>query len=62
MDAEYIGFQDNLKLLGEVSGKDVCHVEGLSGCALRKQRAFFKENGATATDHGHLTAMTADLS
>ncbi len=29
--------------------------------ALRARRAFFKKMGATATDHGHLTAMTADL-
>ena len=29
--------------------------------ALRTRRAFFKKMGATATDHGHLTAMTADL-
>ena len=29
--------------------------------ALRNRRAFFKTMGATATDHGHLTAMTADL-
>jgi aspartate/methionine/tyrosine aminotransferase len=35
-------------------------LEGLSD-ALRKRRAFFKANGATATDHGHLTALTADL-
>jgi glucuronate isomerase len=29
--------------------------------ALRNRRAFFKSMGATATDHGHLTALTADL-
>jgi glucuronate isomerase len=28
---------------------------------LRSRRVFFKKNGATATDHGHLTALTADL-
>jgi glucuronate isomerase len=60
VDAEYIGFHDNLKLLGEVSGKDVSSWKGYLD-ALRQRRAFFKENGATATDHGHLTAMTADL-
>jgi glucuronate isomerase len=60
VDAEYIGFHDNLKLLGEVSGKDVSTWKGYLD-ALRQRRAFFKENGATATDHGHLTAMTADL-
>jgi glucuronate isomerase len=61
VDAEYLGFQDNLKMLGEVSGEDVSSWKGYLS-ALRKRRAFFKANGATATDHGHLTAMTADLS
>lgn len=61
VDAEYLGFQDNLKKLGEVTGEDVSSWKGYLD-ALRKRRKFFKENGATATDHGHLTAMTADLS
>jgi len=61
VDAEYSGFQENLKKLGEVSGEDVSNYKGYL-TALRKRRAFFKANGATATDHGHLTALTADLS
>src|ERR1700733_1757048 len=61
VDAEYSGFQENLKKLGEVSGEDVSNWKGYLA-ALRARRAFFKKNGATATDHGHLTAMTADLS
>ncbi|MDP9051666.1 MAG: glucuronate isomerase [Acidobacteriota bacterium] len=61
VDAEYTGFQENLKKLGEVSGEDVSDWKGYLS-ALRSRRAFFKKNGATATDHGHLTAMTADLS
>ena len=61
VDAEYLGFQDNLKKLGEVSGEDVSTWKGYLA-ALRSRRAFFKKNGATATDHGHLTALTADLS
>jgi glucuronate isomerase len=61
VDAEYIGFQDNLKKLGEVSGEDVSNWKGYLK-ALRSRRAFFKTNGCTATDHGHLTAQTADLS
>jgi glucuronate isomerase len=60
VDAEYIGFQQNLKLLGEVANEDVSSWKGYLS-ALRKQRAYFKAQGATATDHGHLTAMTADL-
>ena len=61
VDAEYLGFQENPKKLGEVTNEDVSSWKGYLA-ALRKRRAFFKENGATATDHGHLTAMTADLS
>ena len=61
VDAEYIGFQDNLKKLGEVTGEDVSNFKGYL-TALRSRRAFFKSMGATATDHGHLTALTADLS
>jgi glucuronate isomerase len=60
VDAEYSGFQDNLNKLGEVSGIDVSSWKGYLD-ALRQRRAFFKANGATATDHGHLTALTADL-
>jgi glucuronate isomerase len=60
IDAEYAGFQENLRLLGEVSGEDVSSWKGYLD-ALRSRRTFFKQNGATATDHGHLTAQTADL-
>jgi glucuronate isomerase len=60
VDAEYAGFQENLRLLGEVSGEDVSSWKGYLD-ALRSRRAFFKQNGATATDHGHITAQTADL-
>jgi glucuronate isomerase len=60
VDAEFAGFDDNLKKLGEVSGEDVSTWKGYLA-ALRSRRLFFKKNGATATDHGHLTAQTADL-
>ena len=60
VDAEFLGFQDNLKKLGDVSGEDVSNWKGYLA-ALRSRRVFFKKNGATATDHGHLTALTADL-
>lgn len=61
VDAEFAGFRENLAKLGEVANEDVSNYKGYLN-ALRKRRAFFKENGATATDHGHLTARTADLS
>ena len=61
IDAEFLGFRENLQKLGAAANEDVSSWKGYLD-ALRKRRAFFKENGATATDHGHLTAMTADLS
>ncbi|MEO6982035.1 MAG: glucuronate isomerase [Edaphobacter sp.] len=60
IDAEYTGFVDNLQKLGEIAGEDISTYKGYLN-ALRNRRAFFKSMGATATDHGHLTAMTADL-
>ena len=61
IDAEYAGFQSNLQQLGEVTKEDVSTWKGYLN-ALRSRRQFFIANGATATDHGHLTALTADLS
>ncbi len=60
IDAEFAGFRANLDRLGEIAGEDVSTYKGYLN-ALRARRAFFQKNGATATDHGHLTAMTADL-
>ena len=61
VDASDSRFGANLEELGRVSGEDVTSFRGYLN-ALRSRRAFFKQNGATATDHGHLTARTADLS
>jgi len=61
VDAEYAGFKENLDQLGAITKEDTSNYKGYLN-ALRSRRAFFKANGATATDHGHLTAMTADLS
>jgi glucuronate isomerase len=60
IDAEYLGFVENIEKLGAITGEDVRTFKGYLN-ALRNRRAFFKSMGATATDHGHLTAMTADL-
>ncbi|QMV19615.1 glucuronate isomerase [Granulicella sp. 5B5] len=60
VDAEYIGFHDNIRKLGELTNEDVSSWKGYLD-ALRNRRKYFIEHGATATDHGHLTAMTADL-
>jgi len=60
IDAEYAGFLENIEKLGAITGEDIGTYKGYLN-ALRSQRAFFKSMGATATDHGHLSAMTADL-
>jgi len=60
IDAEYAGFIQNIEKLGEISGESIGTFKGYLN-ALRNRRAFFKSMGATATDHGHLTALTADL-
>ncbi|HEY2038211.1 MAG TPA: glucuronate isomerase [Edaphobacter sp.] len=60
IDAEYVGFTENIEKLGAITGENVGTFKGYLN-ALRNRRTFFKSMGATATDHGHLTAMTADL-
>jgi glucuronate isomerase len=61
VDPEFEGFRDNLQTLSDLTGEDCLSWSGYLA-AHRKRRAFFKENGATSTDHGHPTAQTADLS
>ena len=51
----------NVAKLGEITGEDTTSWNGYLA-ALRQRRQFFREHGATATDHGHPTAATADLS
>ncbi|MEO6911902.1 MAG: glucuronate isomerase [Edaphobacter sp.] len=60
IDAEYTDFVQNIEKLGEITGEDIGTYKGYLN-ALRNRRAFFKSMGATAADHGHLTARTADL-
>ena len=60
IDAEYAGFLGNIEKLGEITGEDIGTFKGYLN-ALRNRRAFFKTMGCTSTDHGHLTAQTADL-
>ncbi len=61
VDPDFEGFHANLQRLGQLTGEDITRWEGYL-CALRVRRAFFAAHGATATDHGHPTAFTADLS
>ncbi|MCE7796394.1 glucuronate isomerase [Sphingobium sufflavum] len=60
VDPEYEGFAANVARFGELTGEDVSHWAGYLR-AHETRRAYFREAGATATDHGHPTARTADL-
>lgn len=60
-DPDRPDFTANVRRLGELTGEDSTSWRGYLA-ALKKRRAFFREHGATATDHGHPTALTADLS
>jgi glucuronate isomerase len=61
VDPGFAGFRANITRLGEIAGEDTGSFHGYLQ-ALRKIRARFKQLGGTATDHGHPTARTADLS
>lgn len=60
IDPEFEGFAENLSALGELTGEDVQTWQGYLA-AHRNRRAFFREHGATATDHGHASPATANL-
>jgi glucuronate isomerase len=60
VDPHFDGFANNLRRFGEIAGEDMASWDGYLA-AHRKRRAFFKSFGATATDHGHPTALTLDL-
>jgi len=61
VDPEFHGFADRIAQMGEQSGEDTWTWKGYLS-ALAKARLRFRALGATATDHGHPTARTADLS
>jgi glucuronate isomerase len=60
VDPDFIGFAGNVAKLGEMHAEDTSQWNGYLN-ALRKSRQRFKALGATATDHGHPTANTANL-
>ncbi|QCK88688.1 glucuronate isomerase [Phreatobacter aquaticus] len=60
VDPEFEGFAGNLAKLGAITGEDTATWSGYLE-AHRKRRAFFKTYGATASDHGHASARTANL-
>ncbi|MGB8581274.1 MAG: glucuronate isomerase [Candidatus Sulfotelmatobacter sp.] len=61
VDPEFAGFAENIAKLGEQTGEDTSTWTGYLN-ALRATRLRFRELGCTATDHGHPTARTENLS
>lgn len=61
IDPEGDGFLENLATFSAMTGEDCFNWRGYLA-AHRKRRAYFKQLGATSTDHGHPSARTADLS
>ncbi|KQM64964.1 glucuronate isomerase [Sphingomonas sp. Leaf17] len=61
IDVEHEQFAGALARFGDLTGEDVHGWQGYLA-AHRKRRADFRAAGATATDHGHPTAATANLS
>ncbi len=59
-DPDFEGFRENVVRLGEIAEEETASWEGYLR-ALAARRRFFKETGATSTDHGHPSAATADL-
>ncbi len=61
VDPEYEDFEASLATFGSMTGENTSTWQGYLN-AHRTRRAYFRSMGATATDHGHPTAQTADLS
>jgi glucuronate isomerase len=61
VDPDRPDFAASLDAMGSLTGEDVSRWTGYL-YALANRREAFRRRGATATDHGHPTARTADLS
>ena len=61
VDPDFPDFRRNLGKLADLTHEDTATWNGYLH-ALQNRRDFFQKNGATATDHGHPTAHTANLS
>lgn len=60
IDPEFDGFADNVAKMGDMAGEDATTWAGYLA-AHRNRRAYFKQFGATSSDHGHASARTEDL-
>ena len=61
VDPDRVDFRTNVAALGQLTGADTSTWHGYLD-ALRARRACFVAAGATASDHGHPSPATADLS
>jgi glucuronate isomerase len=61
VDPEFEGFAANLDQFGELTGENVQSWSGYLA-AHRQRRDYFRQRGATSSDHGHASARTANLS
>ena len=61
VDPEYENFASNIEQMASLSGENCDSYAGYLN-ALRERRNYFKSFGATASDHGHPSARTEDLS
>ena len=60
VDPDFAGFAENIETFVNAAGFDAVSWPNYLQ-AHRRKRAFFKDRGATSTDHGHPSARTADL-
>ncbi len=60
VDPEFEGFAGHVAAMGALAREDVGSYRGYIR-ALENRRRYFKDMGATSTDHGHPTAATFDL-
>lgn len=60
LDPSRPGWQDNLARLSKAADTDTTSYGGFIS-ALENRRAYFREHGCTATDHGHADAGTEPL-
>ena len=60
IDPDRADFVSNVASLADLTGEDTEEWDGYLR-ALQNRREFFRSKGTTATDHGHPTARTADL-
>ena len=60
VNPEFEGFQENVEKLGRLTGENTQSWSGYLK-ALMQRRDFFKSLGAIPTDHGHPSAVTANL-